>query len=213
MPYVDVWAKFCLKDGHFEVRFCNQSPSATPIRIPVPIKIAMPTLKRLSKSFPYGQKEEVLRFCSKLHISTSGCLEWNAGRTSHGYGVFDINGKSDYVHRWSYLWANGKLTPKNPKEPKSQEIQVDHTCLNRVCVNPKHLEEVTLRVNVLRGNGVFAVNARKVQCPRGHRYSPDNTMIQKRPNSRGVRVCRTCARAAWHVWKKKTLIAKLIRDL
>jgi hypothetical protein len=179
----------------------------------VPIKISIPILEELAKAFPYGPKEEVIRFCSNLDITNSGCWEWGAGRTGNGYGRFASKGKDDYTHRWAYLWSNGNLTPKNKTGSRAQEIQVDHNCKNRACSNPAHLEEVTLLVNVLRGNGVFAINARKTRCPKGHRYSPGNTMIQKRPNGKGSRVCRICARAAWHVWKKKTLTAKLISDL
>ena len=47
-------------------------------------------------------------------------------------------------------------------------------------------------INVLRGTGPTAINARKTQCKRGHPFGEANT----RMNSKGQRVCRLCERAA-----------------
>jgi hypothetical protein len=64
------------------------------------------------------------------------------------------------------------------------------TCPHRACVNPAHLEPVTIGVNVLRGRGVAPRNAAVTQCPAGHPYSVTNTALRD-----GSRECRTCARA------------------
>lgn len=71
-------------------------------------------------------------------------------------------------------------------------LQIDHLCRNRVCVNPDHLEPVTRRVNLLRGVGFSARNAKAVRCPAGHAYDLSNTYL--RPDGKG-RDCLRCRRA------------------
>lgn len=60
----------------------------------------------------------------------------------------------------------------------------------RNCVNPAHLEPVTQKVNVLRGEGASARNAAKTHCDYGHELTKDNTYVT--PDGR--RNCRTCKR-------------------
>jgi hypothetical protein len=70
-------------------------------------------------------------------------------------------------------------------------LELDHLCRVRGCVNPKHLEPVTHRENLMRGESWSAVNARKTHCPEGHPYDETNTYI----DGKGRRRCRECARA------------------
>jgi hypothetical protein len=75
--------------------------------------------------------------------------------------------------------------------PVGADLTLDHLCRNRACVNPDHLEPVTIAVNVLRGESPPARNARKTHCPQGHEYTPDNTYY----NQKGWRACATCSKA------------------
>jgi len=56
------------------------------------------------------------------------------------------------------------------------------------CVNPDHLEPVTLQENNRRGNSTSAINARKVECVRGHAFDEANTYVR----AAGNRLCRRC---------------------
>lgn len=69
-----------------------------------------------------------------------------------------------------------------------QGMELDHLCRNTLCVNPKHLEPVSHRVNVLRGQSPGALNAKKTHGPCGHVYDA------KDPIRRYCGVCRT----KWH---------------
>ena len=105
----------------------------------------------------------------------NSCWLWIAATDEDGYARFWTGSKKIRGHRFSYQLFRGPI-PKN--------LCIDHLCRNRRCVNPWHLEIVTLRENIMRGNGIGVQSARKTHCPRGHVYDH----ITKR----GFRICRPC---------------------
>lgn len=126
---------------------------------------------------------ELKRFWSKVRITALGCWAWTGGKRN-GYGSFWRNGQHEGAHRFAYEHLVGPI-------PKG--LHLDHLCRNHGCVNPVHLEVVTCRVNVLRGIGPTAVNARKTRCPQGHKYTEKNTAVLNQVG--GGRRCRICHRA------------------
>lgn len=126
------------------------------------------------------------RFLQKVEKMPSGCWLWRGARTSAnshgrgGYGRMFIDGREELAHRVAYETYRGPIPPG---------LTIDHLCKRPACCNPQHLAVVTVRENILRGNSIFAKNARKHQCVRGHRYTPATTGKQKRG-----RFCRICRR-------------------
>ena len=74
--------------------------------------------------------------------SETQCWEWQLSLITNGYGQISIGGKSQLAHRYYYEQKHGKI----PKE-----MQLDHLCRKRSCVNPDHLEVVTCVENIRRG--------------------------------------------------------------
>lgn len=121
------------------------------------------------------------RFWAKVD-KTDTCWLWTAAKDRRGYGYFGIaKGHVQLAHR--FAWENQRgLIPEG--------LVIDHLCRNTSCVNPDHLEPVTQRVNVQRGNAVLP-HVPRTHCKRGgHMYTPETTYVA--PG--GKRTCRICYR-------------------
>jgi len=109
------------------------------------------------------------------------CCIWTAAKDSGGYGCLTVKGKHWRAHRFIYLILKNGIDPN---------LSIDHLCRNRACVNIKHLEQVSIGENVLRGTSPPAQNSKKTHCIHGHQFTPENTYIRKK----GKRGCKQCYR-------------------
>lgn len=89
-------------------------------------------------------------FWSRVHKNADGCWEWTGAINDRGYGVVWWEGRSVGAHRAAWELAHGKI-------PRGLEL--DHTCRNRSCVRPEHLEPVTHPENMKRA-GIIPVVTR-----------------------------------------------------
>lgn len=118
-------------------------------------------------------------------VTESGCWLWTGTILPSGYGQARkmTHGVMQYAraHRSVYAHLRG---------PIPAGLTLDHLCRVKCCVNPDHLEPVTLKVNILRGTGPTALNAKKTHCLHGHAL-----IAQNMSRHRTSRECAICQRA------------------
>ena len=128
------------------------------------------------------------RIWQRIDKVDGGCWLWRGPRGQDGYAHVWVGGGSltrtkVYLHRWVYEQEVGSIP---------EGLVLDHLCRVRHCVNPAHLEPVTMRVNILRGDAPPARNAKVRNCLHGHRLDGANLYLA--PSGR--RRCRACQSAA-----------------
>ena len=74
-------------------------------------------------------------------VDENQCWIWNWSKNKGGYGRITISGKKILAHRYMYEIKKGEIG----------DIQLDHLCRKRDCVNPDHMDKVTNMVNTQRG--------------------------------------------------------------
>jgi HNH endonuclease len=132
-----------------------------------------------------------MRIMERIIEQENGCWIWTGAKFVNGYGYISIKRKNRLLHRVIYEHYRNEI-------PHGKVI--DHLCRNKLCINPDHLEVVTQRDNVMRGEGIAAKNALKLTCPKGHQYSGIS--------STGQRICSTCdsKRLKEHYIRNKRMI-------
>jgi hypothetical protein len=140
-------------------------------------------MKRL---MPQRLEDNRLEFylANRIKVDDNGCWLWTGQLEATGYVSVCIEYKRQKAHRWFY---------EQLVSPIPGGLTLDHLCRVRHCVNPAHLEPVTIRENLMRSTSFVAINAKKTHCIRGHELTGENLIYNQITNKRN---CRTCCREA-----------------
>lgn len=91
-----------------------------------------------------GRPAEILYIIN----SKTGCWDWQGSCSWTGYARIKRNGRLIWAHRHYYEEKYG------PLPPHEDGWELDHLCRNKKCVNPDHLEVVSIAENQRRGLAV-----------------------------------------------------------
>jgi hypothetical protein len=115
----------------------------------------------------------------------TGCWLWAASWNTTGYGNFWWEKRCHTAHRFIYERLFGSQDGN----------EIDHLCRTPCCVNPVHLESVTVKVNNDRRIGLGKGNRKKTHCRFGHPLSGENLDAFVTPEGHRKRRCRICRNA------------------
>lgn len=139
------------------------------------------------------------------------CWPWTDAPDPGGYGRFYLGSKQDGTGR---MWTAHRVAYELTYEPLPPGFVPDHLCHtrdpkcfagrdcpHRRCVNPSHLEAVSLAENNRRGHQPRAF---VTHCPQGHPYDETNTYWR-----RGKRTCKACSREHTREWRARARDARI----
>lgn len=136
---------------------------------------------------------EAARFADH-HTQDGECWVWTGTRDRDWYGTFYFRGANRRAHRVSWYAMNG---------PIPDGMVINHTCRNRACVNPQHLNCITVGENATRDSASRSyVNSQKTTCRNGHPFDRVVTWAGK-----SQRVCSVCDRARRAAAKRRRTAA------
>lgn len=115
------------------------------------------------------------RLWGKAELNDNGCFVWTAAKIGDGYGRISVNNQNKLAHRVAYGEVIGEIP---------DGLTVDHLCRNKSCINPMHMELVTLKENIQRRPQWQSL---KTHCKNGHEFTDTNTYKYS-----GFRYCKQC---------------------
>lgn len=97
-------------------------------------------------SRPSDRRERIIESIKKrITVNQNNCWVWGGPHSGNGrgggYPRMSLEGHTVAVHRVMYVCHHGYVSSRK---------HLDHTCKNRMCVNPEHLEVTTYKENCKR---------------------------------------------------------------
>lgn len=102
--------------------------------ISYPRKINLPRDRKVRRKL----RARLLARVKHVGMGGSPCWYWQGCVDPSGYPKVKAMGKTFWCHRLAYALWNGRL---------KEGLEIDHICRNNSCINPMHLQAVTVQEN------------------------------------------------------------------
>ena len=93
---------------------------------------------RPKRTEPIRDPKVILRLVANVDQLACGCWIWQGYTDRKGYGQIKIDGQAFWAHRVAYAEFRGTIP---------DGLTIHHTCGTPGCINPDHLELMTLQEN------------------------------------------------------------------
>jgi hypothetical protein len=115
-------------------------------------------------------------------VALDDCIHFTGYIRPDGYGGVRVDGRQTTAHVIAYVEARGPL-PTEPPPDGSKRWEIHHRCENPSCINPDHLELLSVHEHKMRHATRITV------CKHGHELTEEN-----RAPYLDRYVCLTCKR-------------------
>lgn len=129
----------------------------------------------------------------------TGCWEWTKHLNQGGYPIFMMGKFGEQKPIRAHRWLLGHLRGTPLRWDEGLKEEACHKCDVTFCVNPEHLyvgsRADNVRDQVERGR-MKSWRDYSDECPKGHKYTPENDLSTDSPKKRK---CREC----WNAWMRE----------
>lgn len=122
--------------------------------------------------------DKQLAYFNARHEKTDGCWLWTGTIATGGYG----RASNQPAHRFAFKLLKGGISPN---------MQLDHLCSVRNCVNPEHLDSVTIEQDGARKKIRNRWRGWATHCARGHELTDLTTNWRANGQGRQCRICQS----------------------
>lgn len=136
---------------------------------------------------------------SMVEKMESPCWVWQGKEFGSDWGQACFDGVNSPPHRVVYEHFHGAI---------ADGFQLRPTCRNKHCVNPEHMQLITIAESIHKySKSPAGFNARKTECLRGHSLSGANLYIDPSNGNRQCRLCKAMRQRARRRARKENHLA------
>jgi HNH endonuclease len=148
--------------------------------------------------------EQLEKIINRIQPQENGCWHYPAVTSAKGYAITRIGWpvtKGAFIHRLSWIYYKGDIPENMVLDHLCHDTKTcagGNSCVHRRCVNPNHLQLVTLAKN---SQNTSRLLKNKTHCIHGHAL--ENNIYKYGKNRQSCLTCSTIQKDAYHLRRKE----------